>query len=764
MAEQLAIEISAKDLTSGAFAAVQRSLGEISLAAQSTAKSVGEIGAQAEKGFGSMPVKVGAAAGAVEGMIKIAGRAVEQLRAYHEETRKSVAAIADQAEGLQLTTAQFQALTFAAGQNGIGQDKASSAWSRLSARIGEAAGGNKGAIESFDRLGVKLLDSEGRLRGTASIIPEVAEAILRMTNADERAAAAKDMLGVSGSRLIPLLSQLAGGMDVLERRARAAGVVVSDEIVQAANKLETQSATTALAVRALYAEIGMPIEMSALQAVDSLLKGMLVNLKSMREQRELSEQGMLPEADMKMLQERADYWNKRAAVERNNARTQAMAEKANQALVNATSGAGNVEDLKQRAAIAKEQFAVQLLVSGSFPQEAPAPSGASNPTPSGGKSGGGGGDRRDRIGEAIAQLQGETKAAQDALARMLAGASVPLKELERSVELEKKIADEIAKLGRYDPRDPRVAQIREQVIAHENAEAALKKYATAARDAESIEKNVGDGRAFLAAETERLNAALDTGRLSYEAYTVAMRDAAEKAEDMRLKLEGQRGGVEGLVAGMQYAANQWARANRPFETGQRLMTDGFNLLRSTTDEWSRSGVLDVQKFEQAFLNMLINVGFALAQSELMKLLGGTSAGGGGAAGGLLSGLISGIAGLFGGGSSAGGSAVSSPGMDIGFSDWFSGLRFAAGGDPPVGRLSIVGENGPELFLPRTAGTILPNAALSGGGAPVIHQTMYFGSDVNQATLRSWGERVKADTMAAIVADRRAGGVTKRVFS
>lgn len=45
---------------------------------------------------------------------------------------------------------------------------------------------------------------------------------------------------------------------------------------------------------------------------------------------------------------------------------------------------------------------------------------------------------------------------------------------------------------------------------------------------------------------------------------------------------------------------------------------------------------------------------------------------------------------------------------------FSGLHFADGGSPPVGQLSLVGENGPELFMPSSAGTIIPNGALGGG--------------------------------------------------
>ena len=77
-----------------------------------------------------------------------------------------------------------------------------------------------------------------------------------------------------------------------------------------------------------------------------------------------------------------------------------------------------------------------------------------------------------------------------------------------------------------------------------------------------------------------------------------------------------------------------------------------------------------------------------------------------------------IAGLLGGGSSAivGGSGGFSagtstafgggiPGLDMG---QFGGIKmFAEGGRPPVGRPSLVGEKGPELFVPSSSGTIIP---------------------------------------------------------
>tara|TARA_R100001530_G_scaffold132292_1_gene104590 strand:+ start:12464 stop:15013 length:2550 start_codon:yes stop_codon:yes gene_type:complete len=51
--------------------------------------------------------------------------------------------------------------------------------------------------------------------------------------------------------------------------------------------------------------------------------------------------------------------------------------------------------------------------------------------------------------------------------------------------------------------------------------------------------------------------------------------------------------------------------------------------------------------------------------------------------------------------------------------------FADGGEPPVGRVSLVGERGPELFVPKSRGTIIPNEALSGfGGGQNVSVQVY----------------------------------------
>lgn len=58
--------------------------------------------------------------------------------------------------------------------------------------------------------------------------------------------------------------------------------------------------------------------------------------------------------------------------------------------------------------------------------------------------------------------------------------------------------------------------------------------------------------------------------------------------------------------------------------------------------------------------------------------------------------------------------ITSTGLNsVGATGGYNALApFADGGDPPVGKAALVGERGPEIFVPRTAGTIIPNHELS----------------------------------------------------
>ena len=85
--------------------------------------------------------------------------------------------------------------------------------------------------------------------------------------------------------------------------------------------------------------------------------------------------------------------------------------------------------------------------------------------------------------------------------------------------------------------------------------------------------------------------------------------------------------------------------------------------------------------------------------------------------------------------------------------------FANGGRPPVGRPSIVGERGPELFVPRSSGTIVPNHAL-GGSANVTVNVDASGSsvegDANQAG--RLGKAIGIAVQQELIKQKRPGGL------
>jgi len=87
--------------------------------------------------------------------------------------------------------------------------------------------------------------------------------------------------------------------------------------------------------------------------------------------------------------------------------------------------------------------------------------------------------------------------------------------------------------------------------------------------------------------------------------------------------------------------------------------------------------------------------------------------------------------------------------------------FAAGGRPPVGRPSIVGERGPELFVPSTAGTIIPNDKMGGMTNNIVVNVAVDGGasvDAGENNSKQFGLALAAAIQSEIINQKRAGGL------
>ena len=92
------------------------------------------------------------------------------------------------------------------------------------------------------------------------------------------------------------------------------------------------------------------------------------------------------------------------------------------------------------------------------------------------------------------------------------------------------------------------------------------------------------------------------------------------------------------------------------------------------------------------------------------------------------------------------------------------LGFADGGRPPVGRPSIVGEKGPELFVPRSSGNIIPNNKLGGGSTNnVVVNVDASGSDVqgDEAAAKEIGTLISVAVQGELLKQQRPGGLLSR---
>ena len=102
------------------------------------------------------------------------------------------------------------------------------------------------------------------------------------------------------------------------------------------------------------------------------------------------------------------------------------------------------------------------------------------------------------------------------------------------------------------------------------------------------------------------------------------------------------------------------------------------------------------------------------------------------------------------------------GISPGFFGSLSGLRFADGGRPPVGKASIVGEKGPELFVPKRSGTIIPNDKLGGGSTNISVNVDASGSSVqgDEQQSKELGRLISVAIQSELLKQRRPGGLLR----
>lgn len=125
----------------------------------------------------------------------------------------------------------FQEWDFIASQSGMSVEQLSAGMKGLANKMDDAANGGKKTSEMFDRLGISIQDSDGKLRSQEEVFEEAVMRLQEMEDGTEKAALANELFGKSGQELMPLLNGASGSVEEMKQKAQELGIVLSDEAI-----------------------------------------------------------------------------------------------------------------------------------------------------------------------------------------------------------------------------------------------------------------------------------------------------------------------------------------------------------------------------------------------------------------------------------------------------------------------------------------------------------------------------------------------------
>lgn len=553
------------------------------------------------------------------------------------------------------TTESLSALSYAADLSGISQEELGSSLAKLAKNSAEAASGTKLQAEAFAALGVSATGADGILKNTDVLLGEIAEKFSGYADGAAKTALAQEFFGKSGAKLIPLLNAGAAGIDELKQEAEALGLVIGGDAAAAAEVFNDNISRVQGVVKGLFNGIAQQL----LPTLSNLSSQLVDSAKN---------SGVLDQA--------------------------------------ARAAATGVKFLLSAGVIVGAAFktlgealggvagALVALFSGRF---ADAFNIAKNVT-------------TDFVGNirgaagAVGSIWDEST---DRIASSAGGKSTkiaaPIVQAAGKIKVAgKSIKDETAKI--FEDIERQIAAINREVGIFGKTDTQVK----------LIDLQAGG------ATPGQLDRAGDSLR-QLDALK-AQQDAAQKAADKLKDLESQgrstflstRSPIEDLnieLVRQQEILNALGPVYqdtyfRAVEAAQAAY-DETRKVTSELDEFSKNAAKNIQGALGEGLANILDGNFKDIGSSFKKLIDRMVAE---AAAAQIARALFGSSVEGGKGSGLLGTALSAIGSAFGF-----GGAKAGGGDVMPGRSYLVGEDGPERFVPRTMGSIVPNGAMAGGG-------------------------------------------------
>jgi len=633
--------------------------------------------------------------------------------------------IGEHAEAVGLGVENFQALTVAMQQAGVESDKVSKILAKSADLFGKALGGDKSSLDMLNKLGVNLLDASGNAVEFDDAMVDLTKSIAATEDPMKKVALARQAFGRGGEQMIPALEKIAEGF--AKMRAQAELGILSKDAVERFDAFFDRAQLLGKYLSTQFLEsLNAVAKSPAFQTQMSLFDEAVTKLsKTMKDFSQgdwpnLIGQGfalaMVPvvatvNALIQVL-ELLGKLPKAAATAKNSARIKfletqiAMQESAFFHIP----GPGWKEELAAwKKELAEIQFGPQTTAEDQARARADA-SGLQGYQPA--KKGGPGTHNPpatgsgDKMREMLLKIQEESSKAAAEFGILQDKMSAPVDDptQQRWQEGMAKVAERVREIQaefkkeKLTPSTTDLNNINKWVLATEEWKIKTEHLNKVFEKGNEVRAEFGDGMAAMLEQQKLITEAFALGRINAEEYAAAMKKVKEAQEDQQAGQDKMKDGLAGIAAGFEYAMKKSQRASVEFEIGEKLFDSLTNGMSDSLKQLVQTGAIEFDKLAASFAAMLAEMAAQLAAKAAMNLI--------------LSSLGNAF-GSFSGPATAGPSPASGafPHGSQGFVPF--GMFKAEGGPVAAGREYMVGEKGPERFVPDVAGRIEPNSSLGG---------------------------------------------------
>jgi hypothetical protein len=244
-----------KTYTSG----LDRAMGQTSIAST-------RIGSALMQGLGKGVTAIGALSAAVFAGAGAIGAGITKI-VFDAAMLGDAFAVQSDITGI--STTRLQELAYAGKFLDVELDTIASANKFVTRSMYAARDGAGAQAEAYAKLGIKVMDSNGKLRDNGVVFGEVLDALRAMPNETERDAIAMTLMGRSAMELNPLIKAGSKALAEYTAEAHAMGAVISEEDIMALDLFQDQMDGMKLTFKVLTARLAtkfLPVFQSVMTA------------------------------------------------------------------------------------------------------------------------------------------------------------------------------------------------------------------------------------------------------------------------------------------------------------------------------------------------------------------------------------------------------------------------------------------------------------------------------------------------------------------